>query len=106
MLALIRTQYPDYHPIIAIAKMAHDDDIEDPRIKLDCHKTILKHVSPELKSVEAKVEVKDHRRVTVSLFDGEEPGSPGLTTESMPQVTAERSDPLWGLLELDEAVAA
>lgn len=107
MLALIRTKFPQYHPVIAIAEMAHDEEIEDPRIKLECHKTLLKHVSPELKSVEVKADIKDHRRVTVSLFDGEDPGvNAGATIHQLPQVLPVRDDPLWAQLVLLEAVAA
>lgn len=73
MLALIRTKFPQYHPILAIAEMAHDTSVDDNRIKLECHKTILKHVSPELKSMEVKAEIKETRRVVVSMWDeGEE----------------------------------
>lgn len=68
---MIRQKYPEYHPIMAIAEMAHDTTIEDPKLKLDCHKTIARYVTPELKSVEVKAELRETRRVVVSLFDGE-----------------------------------
>lgn len=99
MLAMIHTRFPGYHPIIAIAELAHGKAAsEDPRLALDCHKTLLKHISPELKSVEAKVDVKDHRRVVVSMFEGEGVEEVPFIA-SRPQVTALETDPMWDQLE-------
>lgn len=114
ILALIRQKYPEYHPLLAIAEMAHDDKIEDPRLKLDCHKTIVKYVTPELKSVEIKADVTEHRRVVVSLFDGSgddlQPldAKPAEITYDQPQLIAKEPDPLWGrLVDVEkEALAA
>lgn len=104
MLALIRTRFPAYHPVLAIAEMANDAEIEDDRLKLDCHKTLLKHVSPELKSIEVKAEIKDSRRVTVSLFDGEDTGSNAGAT--VHQLSPGKEDALCEQLLLAEAIAA
>jgi hypothetical protein len=70
VLELIREKYPNYHPIVAIADIAHssDDDV-DSRLKYDCHKTIAKYVEPELKAIELKVGADQGRRVTISLFE-------------------------------------
>lgn len=104
VLALIHTQFPQYHPILAIAQMANAEDIDDDRLKLECHKTLLKHVSPELKSIEIQAEIKESRRVTVSLFDGEDTGiNAGATIH---QLAPGKADPLWAQLTLAEAVAA
>lgn len=84
MLALIRTKFPQYHPILAIAEMAHDTSVDDDRIKLECHKTILKHVSPELKSMEVKAQITETRRVVVSMWDGDDEDSPAVI-ENPPQ---------------------
>lgn len=95
MLALIRTKYPEYHPLLAIADLAHDPKIDDPRIQLECHKTIIKYVTPELKSVEVKAEIKETRRVIVSLFDGSDMEAiPNTATNSAPAL-AVQEDPLW-----------
>lgn len=107
MLALIRTRFPAYHPILAIAELAHSKEAvdEDPRLALDCHKTILRYVTPELKSIEIKADITEHRRVIVSMFDGEELLATPFT-ESNPTVLAApgRSDPMWELLgQLQEA---
>ena len=107
MLELIRTRHPGYHPILAIADMAHDKDLDDPRLQFDCHRIILKHVSPELKSVEVKGQIEHTRRVIVSMFDGEVPlESSSTTIEQGPQITAVQGDPLWDQLILEETVAA
>lgn len=108
VLALIRTRYPEYHPILAIADLAHDKTIEDPRILLECHKTIIKHVMPELKSVEVKAELNETRRVIVSMFDGD---SIDVTPKEQiifqdEPVLANKPDPMWMMLEFAEEVAA
>lgn len=70
LLAMIRMEYPDYHPLIAIARLAHKPAVaEDPKLELECHKAILKYTEPELKSIEVKAPADEHRRVRVSLFE-------------------------------------
>ena len=66
VLVMIQEKYPNYHPLLSIAKIAHDSD--DERVQLDCHKTLAKFIAPELKSIEVKPP-RDNRMVTVSLFD-------------------------------------
>ena len=68
VLAAIQTFYPDYHPLISIAHLAHEQS-SDPRLRFDCHRVIAKYVEPELKSLEVKGTITDARRVSVSLFD-------------------------------------
>lgn len=68
VLEAIRTYYPDYHPLVSIAHLAHDQ-MSDPRLKFDCHRVIAKYVEPELKSLEVKGTFSETRRVSVSLFD-------------------------------------
>ena len=111
MLALIQSKYPGYHPLLAIAALAHSDKVkDDPKIALECHKTLVKYVASELKSVEVKGEIHTTRRVVVSLFDGESmPHHPGATIEheSPPKsLLAEKPDPLWELADLKEELAA
>jgi len=67
ILAMIRTKYPDYHPVMALADLAHHTD--DERIELDCHKTIATFIAPTLKSVEVRAEIEHRKRVTVEIFD-------------------------------------
>lgn len=68
LLNAIRTKYPGYHPILAMADIAHEQDAS-PDLKFNCHKTIAKYILPELKSVEVNMRTEQERRVTVSLFD-------------------------------------
>jgi hypothetical protein len=71
VLNSIRRFYPDYHPLVAIAHIAHDS-VSDPRLKFDCHRVIAKYVEPELKSLEVRGTFTETRRVSVSLFDESE----------------------------------
>ena len=69
-LDLIRTHYPNYHPLIALAKMAHQDNVIcDPKIELEVHKAILPYVAPKLQSSEVTADVNEDRRIIVSLFE-------------------------------------
>lgn len=71
VLDAIRQFYPDYHPLVSIAHIAHDV-VSDPRLKFDCHRVIAKYVEPELKSLEVRGSFTETRRVSVSLFDESE----------------------------------
>lgn len=68
VLTAIRSFYPDYHPLVSIAHIAHSVE-SDPRLKFDCHRVIAKYVEPELKSLEVKGSIIETRRISVSLFD-------------------------------------
>ncbi len=68
LLSVIQSHYPGYHPLVAIAHIAHNNDAE-LRLQYDCHKTIAKYIEPELKSLEVKAEINAARRVNVSLFE-------------------------------------
>jgi len=71
VLNMIRRSYPDYHPLVSIAHLAHDAQ-SDPRLRFDCHRVIAKYVEPELKSLEVRGSFTETRRVSVSLFDESE----------------------------------
>ena len=71
VLEAIRGFYPDYHPLVSIAHIAHSVE-SDPRLRFDCHRVIAKYVEPELKSLEVKGSFTETRRVSVSLFDESE----------------------------------
>ena len=68
LLGMIQKEFPSYHPLISIARIAHHGDA-DLKTQLDCHKTIAKYVEPELKSIEVKGEINGRHRVSVSLFE-------------------------------------
>lgn len=71
VLNSIRRFYPDYHPLVAIAHIAHSPE-SDGRLKFDCHRVIAKYVEPELKALEVRGTFTETRRVSVSLFDESE----------------------------------
>ena len=54
---MLQQEYAQYHPIVAIAKMAHDENVEDG-IKFNCHREIAKYIEPQLKSMEVRGTVK------------------------------------------------
>lgn len=72
-LKLVQRHHPEYHPLVALAKLAHDPRVaEDAKLELEVHKAILPYVQPKLSNIEVKAEVSNHRRVVISLFDEEE----------------------------------
>jgi len=69
-LALARSEFPNYHPLVSLVRLAHKEQVvEDPRLEFEIHKAILPYVTPKLSSIEVKSEVNDTRRVIVSLFE-------------------------------------
>jgi len=56
LLKLLQSEYPSYHPLIALVKLAHDT--KDPRVEMGCHATVAKYVEPEIKSIEIKSSVR------------------------------------------------
>lgn len=69
-LALVQREFPNYHPLVSLARLAHKPEVMlDPKLELEVHKTILPYVSPKLSSVEVQQDVKEERRVIVSLFE-------------------------------------
>lgn len=82
LLRLLQKRFPEYHPILHIADIAHkaeagievitEDGIEvrpDLRLALSAHQTVLQYVEPSLKSVDVKIEKKDERVINVRLFE-------------------------------------
>lgn len=67
ILSAIQVKYPNYHPLIAIAEIAHTEGV-DIELKFNCHKTIAKYIEPELKAVEIKTDPNNLPTVRVSLF--------------------------------------
>ena len=68
LMRMIQAEFPEYHPIMALARLAHSSNAS-PELQFNCHKTVAKYIVPELKSVEVRMNDKQARRVTVSLFD-------------------------------------
>lgn len=78
ILKMLQDKYPNYHPIVALADIAMAEDeggekTADIRTQADCHKTILKYVEPELKSIEVKGKMKnDFGTLRVVLAEGDD----------------------------------
>lgn len=88
LLALLQQRDPSYHPIVAIHDIAKSADmLEDKealRLQFDCHKTILRYVEPELKSVDVRVEEKpEDNMVRVSLFSDLDAEFEEVTSEAL-----------------------
>lgn len=68
LLGMIQKEFPNYHPLMSIARIAHDENA-DLKLQFECHKTVAKYVEPELKSIEVKGEIQGRHKVSVSLFE-------------------------------------
>ena len=87
-LALCQAEYPNYHPLVALTRLAHRSDVtQDPRLELEVHKTILPYVTPKLSSVEVKNVQEDDRRVIVSLFEQKTLENGSVVDVEVPLVT-------------------
>ena len=51
MLDEIQQQFPDYHPVIAMAKIANDGNV-DLQMRFYAHKEIAHYVEPKRKAIE------------------------------------------------------
>jgi len=71
ILSVIQERHPGYHPLIAIADMAHDDSIED-NLKFQCHKELAKYIAPSLKATEIHQSSSDLPTVRVVMFNQNE----------------------------------
>lgn len=83
LLAAIQQRYPNYHPLIAIAEIAHSSEASLD-LQFQCHKTIAKYIEPELKAVEVKTESNEKNLVRVTLF-GEDVSDAEILSEP-PQI--------------------
>ena len=68
VLALLQERYPEYHPLIGVAEIAHSTD--DERLRFDCHKTLCEYVEPKLKSVEVQQRFEEDSMLKV-IFEGD-----------------------------------
>lgn len=68
ILSLLQTQYPGYHPILGLAKIAHTTD--DENLEFNAHRALARYVEPELKSVEVSVAPDSASELRV-VFEGE-----------------------------------
>ena len=74
VLAMIQESYPNYHPLLAIAKIAHEakfydaegNERPDQNLAFRCHATIAKYCESEIKSIEIRGKV-DHNISTLRV---------------------------------------
>lgn len=75
ILDMIRKEYPDYHPLLAIARIAHTaknytpEGVEytDHNLAFRCHQTIAKYCESEIRSVEVRGHI-DHTVRTLRVL--------------------------------------
>jgi hypothetical protein len=81
VLELIQSHYPEYHPLVSIAHIAHTKAHDDPRLELECHKTIAKYVEQELKSLEVTGHI-DHEINTLRVIIDHREAPPPIEGEA------------------------
>ena len=87
-LDLVQHEFPNYHPLIALSRLAHRADVKsDPRLELEIHRTILPYVQPKLSSIEMKVQQTEERRVVISLFEEKVLENGMVVQEEVPLIT-------------------
>lgn len=69
LLDMIQARYPTYHPLMALADIAHSEEA-DINQRIACNKTIAEYVEPKLKQVDVRG-VIEQPKVLVTLFDDE-----------------------------------
>lgn len=70
-MARIEALYPGYHPVVAMAAIANDEEA-DPKMRFDAHKEVAQYVTPKLKSIEHKGDGGGPLQVTVVRFTKDE----------------------------------
>lgn len=50
LLKILQSRYPDYHPVLEMAVIAHES--EDEHLRAQMHKEVAAYVTPKLKAVE------------------------------------------------------
>lgn len=84
----MRTEYPNYHPLVSLARLAHKTEVlEDPKLEFEIHKAILPYVTPKLSSIEVKTDVQETKRVIVSLFETKTLDNGQIVEVEVPLVT-------------------
>lgn len=81
VLELLQSEYPQYHPLIAVARLAHST--EDDRLEFDCHKVLAEFVEPKLKSVEVIQTMPDDAQLRVVFEGAVTDVTPGVGTPAL-----------------------
>ena len=62
LIDMIQEKYPGWHPLMALAELAQDDD---KSIKLNASKEVAKYITPQLKSIDHSIDTKNNITVTI-----------------------------------------
>jgi len=57
LINMIQEKYPDWHPVVALADMAHDENLDD-NIRFNATKEVASYVTPKLKSIEHSIDAE------------------------------------------------
>ena len=69
LLALLQEKYPNYHPVLEMAKIANDPE-SDPAVRFNAHKEVAQYVEPKRKAVEVSGEDGGPLTVEIVKFAG------------------------------------
>lgn len=72
LIDMIQAEYPDYHPLLALAEIANDSG-NDKNLKFQASKEVCKYIVPQLKAIEHTG--KDGKAIEVQIYrlpDGSE----------------------------------
>jgi hypothetical protein len=98
VLQLLQDRYPEYHPLIGVAKIAHTTD--DDRLEFDCHKVLCEYVEPKLKSVEVQQTLPEDAALRV-IFEGDFEELPSPTSNGTAALESKEESPVDKLMSLD-----
>ena len=71
LLARLKREFPNYHPLVEMARVANDEDA-DPQMRFNANKEVAKYTTPQLKAVEHSGSIDGHTTVTVKAITDEE----------------------------------
>ena len=66
LLEMIREEFPSYHPVLSMVRMAHEEGLED-NLRLQAHKEVANYVLPKLRQVDVRVEQEEDMQLHVVL---------------------------------------
>lgn len=82
ILTMIRERYPDYHPLMSLAELAHDSWVE-PQHRIRAHSIIAEYTERKFATVQTDVNIGvDFGKLTVVYSDHE---------QELPQIVDERA---------------
>lgn len=71
LLARLRREFPNYHPVVEMARVANDME-NDTQTRFNANVQVAKYVVPQLRAVEHSGSIDGHTTVTVKAITDEE----------------------------------